>query len=113
MSSFGGRERICWSNDVRTLQSWAGKEHYNCSLLFGMVSGFMVLSFQIFKCSTSIHINYSHLLFDFSQVEYKNMTPASALEYVRSRRPRVLLAPRQWKVMSNNQLMHIRISIRV
>ncbi|XP_027066809.1 phosphatidylglycerophosphate phosphatase PTPMT2-like [Coffea arabica] len=32
-------------------------------------------------------------------VEYKNMTPASALEYVRSRRPRVLLAPRQWKAV--------------
>lgn len=26
------------------------------------------------------------------------MTPAGALEYVRSRRPRVLLAPSQWKV---------------
>ena len=26
------------------------------------------------------------------------MTPAAALEYVRSRRPRVLLAPSQWKV---------------
>jgi atypical dual specificity phosphatase len=32
------------------------------------------------------------------QVEYKHMTPAAALEYVRSRRPRVLLAPSQWKV---------------
>ncbi|XP_071721499.1 phosphatidylglycerophosphate phosphatase PTPMT2-like [Rutidosis leptorrhynchoides] len=32
-------------------------------------------------------------------VEYKNMTPASALEYVRSRRPRVLLAPSQWKAV--------------
>ncbi|KAK1437575.1 hypothetical protein QVD17_03369 [Tagetes erecta] len=32
-------------------------------------------------------------------VEYKHMTPASALEYVRSRRPRVLLAPSQWKVI--------------
>lgn len=29
-------------------------------------------------------------------VEYKNMTPAAALEYVRSRRPRVQLAPSQW-----------------
>lgn len=28
------------------------------------------------------------------------MTPSSALEYVRSRRPRVLLAPSQWKVSS-------------
>ena len=26
------------------------------------------------------------------------MTPIDALEYVRSRRPRVLLAPSQWKV---------------
>ncbi|XWS17348.1 hypothetical protein CRYUN_Cryun33cG0059900 [Craigia yunnanensis] len=30
-------------------------------------------------------------------VEHKQMTPAAALEYVRSRRPRVLLAPSQWK----------------
>ncbi|KAJ7973758.1 Dual specificity phosphatase [Quillaja saponaria] len=28
---------------------------------------------------------------------YKKMTPASALEYARSQRPRVLLAPSQWK----------------
>ncbi|KAD4180227.1 hypothetical protein E3N88_28818 [Mikania micrantha] len=32
-------------------------------------------------------------------VEFKHMTPASALEYVQSRRPRVLLAPSQWKVI--------------
>lgn len=32
-------------------------------------------------------------------VEYKHMTPAGALEYVRSRRPRVLLAPSQWKAV--------------
>ncbi|KAL7588562.1 hypothetical protein Lser_V15G38887 [Lactuca serriola] len=32
-------------------------------------------------------------------VEYKQMTPASALEYVRCRRPRVLLAPSQWKAV--------------
>nr|CAN61438.1 hypothetical protein VITISV_033771 [Vitis vinifera] len=32
-------------------------------------------------------------------VEYKHMTPAAALEYVRSRRPRVLLAPSQWKAV--------------
>lgn len=31
-------------------------------------------------------------------VKYKHMSPAAALEYVRSRRPRVLLAPAQWKV---------------
>ncbi|KAF7819742.1 putative dual specificity protein phosphatase DSP8 [Senna tora] len=30
-------------------------------------------------------------------VEHKNMTPVAALDYVRSRRPRVLLAPSQWK----------------
>ncbi|KAI5383158.1 hypothetical protein KIW84_070533 [Lathyrus oleraceus] len=38
-------------------------------------------------------------------VEYKHMTPAAALEYVRSRRPRVLLAPSQWKAVQsyNNQ----------
>ncbi|KAK7251498.1 hypothetical protein RIF29_34762 [Crotalaria pallida] len=34
-------------------------------------------------------------------VEYKHMTPAAALEYVRSRRPRVLLAPSQWKAVQS------------
>ncbi|KAI9128887.1 hypothetical protein K1719_000370 [Acacia pycnantha] len=34
-------------------------------------------------------------------VEYKHMTPLAALEYVRSRRPRVLLAPSQWKAVQN------------
>ncbi|RZR91577.1 hypothetical protein BHM03_00019712, partial [Ensete ventricosum] len=32
-------------------------------------------------------------------VQHKNMTPTAALEYVRSRRPRVLLAPSQWKAV--------------
>ncbi|XAR67074.1 Phosphoprotein phosphatase [Bertholletia excelsa] len=32
-------------------------------------------------------------------VEYKNMSPAVALEYVRSKRPRVLLARSQWKAV--------------
>ncbi|KAK1420628.1 hypothetical protein QVD17_22372 [Tagetes erecta] len=32
-------------------------------------------------------------------VQYKHMTPVAALEYVRSRRPRVLLAPSQWKAV--------------
>ncbi|RWW29748.1 hypothetical protein GW17_00005716 [Ensete ventricosum] len=32
-------------------------------------------------------------------IEYKNMTPVAALEYVRSRRPRVLLAPSQWQAV--------------
>lgn len=32
-------------------------------------------------------------------VEYKQMTPSAALEYVRSIRPRVLLAPSQWKAV--------------
>ncbi|XP_077209824.1 phosphatidylglycerophosphate phosphatase PTPMT2-like [Tasmannia lanceolata] len=32
-------------------------------------------------------------------VEYKHMTPAAALDYVRSRRPRVLLAPSQWQAV--------------
>ncbi|XP_016480843.2 phosphatidylglycerophosphate phosphatase PTPMT2 [Nicotiana tabacum] len=32
-------------------------------------------------------------------VEYKHMTPRAALEFVRSRRPRVLLAPSQWKAV--------------
>ncbi|WOK93851.1 dual specificity protein phosphatase DSP8 [Canna indica] len=34
-------------------------------------------------------------------VKYKNMTPADALEYVRSRRPRVLLAPSQWRAVED------------
>ncbi|XP_061371143.1 phosphatidylglycerophosphate phosphatase PTPMT2-like [Gastrolobium bilobum] len=34
-------------------------------------------------------------------VEYKHMTPAAALEYVRSQRPRVLLAPSQWKAVQD------------
>ncbi|XP_052183837.1 phosphatidylglycerophosphate phosphatase PTPMT2-like [Diospyros lotus] len=32
-------------------------------------------------------------------VVFKDMSPASALEYVRSKRPRVLLAPSQWKAV--------------
>lgn len=32
-------------------------------------------------------------------IEYKNMTPADALEHVRSKRPRVLLAPSQWQAV--------------
>ncbi|RXI06004.1 hypothetical protein DVH24_018046 [Malus domestica] len=32
-------------------------------------------------------------------VKYKNMIPSAALDYVRSRRPRVLLAPSQWKAV--------------
>lgn len=33
------------------------------------------------------------------------MTPAAALEFVRSRRPRVLLAPSQWKV--KNEVLRV------
>ncbi|XP_051114147.1 phosphatidylglycerophosphate phosphatase PTPMT2-like [Andrographis paniculata] len=36
-------------------------------------------------------------------VEYKHMSPATAFEYVRSRRPRVLLAPSQWKAVQEYQ----------
>jgi len=32
-------------------------------------------------------------------VKYKQMTPVAALDYVRSRRPRVLLAPSQWEAV--------------
>ncbi|XP_059638271.1 phosphatidylglycerophosphate phosphatase PTPMT2 [Cornus florida] len=32
-------------------------------------------------------------------VEYKHMSPVAALEYVRAKRPRVLLAPSQWKAV--------------
>ncbi|XP_057750120.1 phosphatidylglycerophosphate phosphatase PTPMT2-like [Arachis stenosperma] len=34
-------------------------------------------------------------------IEYKHMTAAAALEYVRSQRPRVMLAPSQWKAVQN------------
>ncbi|GLT49472.1 hypothetical protein SLA2020_230240 [Shorea laevis] len=34
-------------------------------------------------------------------VQHKHMTPAAALDYVRSRRPRVLLAPSQWKAVQD------------
>ncbi|KAJ0986457.1 hypothetical protein J5N97_004813 [Dioscorea zingiberensis] len=38
-------------------------------------------------------------------VKYKNMTPSAALEYVRSKRSRVLLAPSQWRaVLEYSQL---------
>ncbi|CAD5183817.1 unnamed protein product [Musa acuminata subsp. malaccensis] len=33
------------------------------------------------------------------QVEHKKMTPEAALEHVRSRRPRVRLAPSQWRAV--------------
>ncbi|GER34063.1 dual specificity protein phosphatase family protein [Striga asiatica] len=36
-------------------------------------------------------------------VEYKHMSPTAAFEYVRSRRPRVLLAPSQWKAVQEYQ----------
>ncbi|KAL3625407.1 hypothetical protein CASFOL_030861 [Castilleja foliolosa] len=36
-------------------------------------------------------------------VEYKHMSPVAALEYVRSKRPRVLLAPSQWKAVQEYQ----------
>ncbi|KAL6496552.1 hypothetical protein OROGR_029810 [Orobanche gracilis] len=36
-------------------------------------------------------------------VEYKHMSPTAALEYVRSRRPRVLLAQSQWKAVQEYQ----------
>lgn len=32
-------------------------------------------------------------------IKYKHMTPTGALEYVQTRRPRVLLAPSQWKAV--------------
>ncbi|XP_010244412.1 PREDICTED: putative dual specificity protein phosphatase DSP8 [Nelumbo nucifera] len=43
-------------------------------------------------------------------VEYKHMTPAAALEYVRSRRPRVLLARSQWKAVQDYQKHHPDVS---
>ncbi|KAJ8483964.1 hypothetical protein OPV22_016449 [Ensete ventricosum] len=42
-------------------------------------------------------------------IKHKNMTPLEALEYVRSRRPRVLLAPAQWQAVqefSRGKLEH-------
>lgn len=62
------------------------------------------------SCGFSIKFPFPNLLFDRGlrhfkpylyfqiQVKYKHMTPADALEHVRSKRPRVLLAPSQWKV---------------
>ncbi|KAJ4958369.1 hypothetical protein NE237_025480 [Protea cynaroides] len=44
-------------------------------------------------------------------VEYKHMTPAAALEYVRSRRPRVLLAPCQWKAVQEYGKRHRDFSV--
>nr|DAD44552.1 TPA_asm: hypothetical protein HUJ06_002782 [Nelumbo nucifera] len=44
-------------------------------------------------------------------VEYKHMTPAAALEYVRSRRPRVLLARSQWKVCKKGSLLYINYAL--
>lgn len=52
----------------------------------------------------SLTIFYALILIH-SQVKYKNMTPAAALEYVRSRRPRVLLAPSQWRVCNTDFLV--------
>ncbi|XP_042484863.1 phosphatidylglycerophosphate phosphatase PTPMT2-like [Macadamia integrifolia] len=43
-------------------------------------------------------------------VKYKHMTPAAALEYVRSRRPRVLLAPSQWKAVQEYGRHHRDVS---
>ncbi|KAK4781214.1 hypothetical protein SAY87_017320 [Trapa incisa] len=42
---------------------------------------------------------YKNQMLHFFQVKYKHMTPAAALEYVRAIRPRVLLAPSQWKAV--------------
>ncbi|KVI01196.1 Dual specificity phosphatase [Cynara cardunculus var. scolymus] len=57
----------------------------------------------IHKNATSCRTTYVHCKAGRGRsttiVEYKHMTPASALEYVRSRRPRVLLAPSQWKAV--------------
>ncbi|MCD7455312.1 hypothetical protein HAX54_027852 [Datura stramonium] len=43
-------------------------------------------------------------------VEYKHMTPTEALEFVRSRRPRVLLAPSQWKAVQEFKLQRVASS---
>ncbi|KAE8682816.1 putative dual specificity protein phosphatase DSP8 [Hibiscus syriacus] len=40
-------------------------------------------------------------------VEHNQMTPAGAPEYVRSRRPRVLLAPLQWKGLHQRPPLHV------
>ncbi|CAA2955415.1 putative dual specificity protein phosphatase DSP8 [Olea europaea var. sylvestris] len=40
-------------------------------------------------------------------VEYKNMSPIAAFEYVRSRRPRILLAPSQWKAVQEYKKQRI------
>ncbi|KAG6411275.1 hypothetical protein SASPL_129353 [Salvia splendens] len=46
---------------------------------------------------------HNHYSIHDIQVRYKHMTPTAALEYVRSRRPRVLLAPIQWKAVLEYQ----------
>ncbi|KAI4380725.1 hypothetical protein MLD38_006886 [Melastoma candidum] len=40
-------------------------------------------------------------------VKYKHMTPIGALEFVRSRRPRVLLAPSQWQAVQEYSKQHL------
>ncbi|CAI0426150.1 unnamed protein product [Linum tenue] len=41
-------------------------------------------------------------------VKYKHMMPGAALDYVRSRRPRVLLAPTQWEAVQEYSRRHSR-----
>ncbi|KAI3978179.1 hypothetical protein MKX01_013010 [Papaver californicum] len=43
-------------------------------------------------------------------VHYKHMTPGAAFEYVRFRRPRVLLAPSQWKAVQDYQRFRLDIA---
>jgi len=43
-----------------------------------------------------------------TQVQHKNMTPEAAYSYVRSIRPRVLLAAAQWKVSDRGPILHHR-----
>ncbi|RZC51488.1 hypothetical protein C5167_019918 [Papaver somniferum] len=43
-------------------------------------------------------------------VHYKQMTPSAAFEYVRFRRPRVLLAPSQWKAVQDYQRYRLDIA---
>ncbi|VAI70215.1 unnamed protein product [Triticum turgidum subsp. durum] len=70
------RKRISWEDDIYSLQSWKGTEYNDC----------LVLSVEIF-------------MLDFYQVKYKNMTPTTAFEHVRSKRARVLLTRSQRKVV--------------
>uniref|UniRef100_A0A0E0L7Y2 Uncharacterized protein n=1 Tax=Oryza punctata TaxID=4537 RepID=A0A0E0L7Y2_ORYPU len=74
---------ILWEADIYSLQSWKRQEYNYCLMLSGSPN--------------------THLLLNdpFHQVKYKNMTPSTAFEHVRSKRARVLLTRSQWRVVQD------------